>query len=191
MQPFEIVCAPYTGYSAPTGTAFPAIDTAPAVAWVQIGTSGNKNYTDAGVGVQHPQTIGEFTPAGSTTVRKAWRQAEGLIVTFSVADLTVEAYAALMGGMTITTVTTTTGVAGNKSIEFYRGPLVNAVALLIRGISPYDETKNAQYEIQAAYQAGSPSPTFSKANPAELAAEFRSYELNAGHLGVFRAATLT
>jgi hypothetical protein len=144
------------------------------------------------VAVALPQTINTFTPAGSTAVRKAWRVDEGIQISVSLADMTLEQFSTVMGGLAISAAAGAAGppvVTGNKSVEILRGPLVNAVAFLVRGISPYDETKLAQFEIPGAYQAGNPSPTFSKANPAELSTDWHAYELNVGHLGTFRAAT--
>lgn len=184
--PFEIVCAPYTIFVAPTGTAFPATDAAPAVAWKMLGTSGNKNYTDAGVAITHGQTISEFTPAGSTTPRKVWRTGETLTITATIADVSVAQYALIMNNATVVTVVPGLTQAGESHFELMRGVQVATHALLVRGISSVDETLTAQYEVPVAYQGGNPAPTYSKANPAELAVDYHALEGTPGVFGTLR-----
>src|SRR5215468_3718774 len=176
--PFEIVCAPYDVYVAPALTAFPNVDT-PASAfasatsfasgWKLSGTSGAKNYDDTGVAVGQPQTVNTFTPAGSTTPRKVWRTGEELTVTYTLADVSPEQYALTINNATVTTVAAASATAGTKSFELMRGVGVATHAVLVRGISSVDDSLIAQYEIKAAYQGGSPTVTYSKQNPAELA----------------------
>lgn len=187
--PFEIVCAPYTVYVAPVGTAFPATDAVPASAWKLSGTSGAKNYTDAGVTVTHGQTISEFTPAGSTTPRKTWRTAETLLVAYTLADVSPDQYAAVLNNAAVTTVAPGTTQAGEKHFELMRGVQVNTNAILVRGISSVDEALTAQYEIPCAYESGNPAPTYSKANPAELAVEWHALELTPNVFGTLRVQT--
>lgn len=188
--PFEIVCAPYTVYVAPVGTAFPAVDLAtPATPWKLSGTSGSKNYTDAGVTVTHGQTISEFTPAGSTTPRKTWRTAETLLIAYTLADVSPDQYATVLNDAAVTTVAPATGTAGDKHFELMRGVQVNTHALLVRGISSVDDSLNAQYEVPCAYESGNPAPTYSKANPAELAVEWHALELTPGVFGTLRVQT--
>jgi hypothetical protein len=198
MQPYEIVCSPYTVWTAPVGTAFPKVDVAPlapvvgppAVAgWTQVGTSGNKNYTDTGVTVTHGQTINTFVPAGSTTPRKAWRTGETLTVAFSLADVSPAQYALVLDNVAITTTAPATGVAGNQAFQLMRGVQVNMYALLVRGISSVNEALTAQYEVPACYQSGTPAPVYSKANPAELAVQFEAFELTPGIFGTLRVQT--
>jgi hypothetical protein len=189
MQPYEIVCAPYTVYQAPTTTSFPKLQTTPAAPWVLWGTSGNKNYTDDGVAINHGQTVNTFTPAGSTMPRKAWRTEEMLTVTFTLADVSPSAYAMALDNAAISTVTATTSVAGDQHFELMRGISVKMNAVLVKGISSVDESLAAQYEIVAAYQSGSPAPTYSKQNPAELAIELTAFELTPGTIGTLRVQT--
>lgn len=184
--PFEIVCAPYTVYVAPVGTAFPAVNAAPASTWSLSGTSGNKNYTDAGVAVTHGQTISEFTPAGSTTPRKVWRTGETLQVGYTLADVSPTQYATVMNNATLNTVASASGSPGNQNFELYRGVQVATNAILVRGISSINEIYNAQYEIPCAYQGSSPAPVYSKANPAELAVEWHALELTPNVFGTLR-----
>lgn len=187
MQPYEIICAPYNVYAAPVGTAMPLIDAAPITPWLLIGTSGNKNYSDTGVTVTHTQTVSTFIPAGSTTVRKAWRTEEGLTVGFELADLSPTQYALMMDDVSVTTVNATTAQAGDQHFEVMRGVQVSQYALLVKGISPINENYSAQYEIASSFQMGNPAPRYSKQGPAMLAIEFHAYELNPDELATWRA----
>jgi|SRR5215469_1463371 len=194
MQPFEVVCSPYTVYAATVGTAFPNIDAVPVTGpggWTQVGTSGNKNYTDTGITVTHTQTVSTFTPAGSTTVRKAWRTEEGLTMAFELADLSPAMYALILDNITVNTNAATTTKGGDSNFQLMRGVQVNQYALLCRGISPINEAYAAQYEVPSAFMMGNPAPRYSKQGPATLAIEFHAYELNPNQLAVWRAQSST
>ena len=192
MEPYEIICAPYTLYLAPYGTAFPDLSvedpTADASGWVLLGTSGNKSYTDTGVTVTTSQTIGEFTGAGSTAARKAWRTAEGVTIAASLADLSVSAWEAALDAVASQTAPGD-GVSGDSHMELLRGIPVKNHALLVKGISPVSESLSAQFEIVSCYQGGNPAPVFSKANPSELACEFHLLETTLDTLGTLRIGT--
>lgn len=193
MQPYEVVCSPYVVHAAPVGTAMPKVD-APdaavvAAGWTRVGTSGSKNYNTNGVTVTHSQTVGTFTPAGGTTVRKAWRTDEGLTVAFELADLSPAQYALLLDNIAVVTQAATTALAADQHFEVMRGVQVNQYALCVRGISPVNEAYGAQYEVASAFQMGNPAPVYSKAGPALLAIEFHAYELTAGQLATWRAQT--
>jgi hypothetical protein len=176
-------------YIAPVGSAFPNLDTpVTAAPWTTIGTAGSRSYIDAGVTVSHPQTIGTFVPGGSTAIRKAWRQTEELTVVFSLADLSPSQYALQLNNATVNSTVQTTGIPGDQHFEVMRGVLINSFALLVRGVSPFQEAYSAQYEISAAYNAGNAAPVFSKQGPAVLAVEWHAYELNLNSLATFRAA---
>lgn len=193
MQPFEVVCAPYTIYAAVVGTPIPSPDPfgVPSTSWTQVGTSGNKNYTDTGVTVTHTQTVSTFTPAGSTTVRKAWRTEEGLTMALEVADLSPTQYALLLDNIAITTTGATSTAGSDSHFELMRGVEVNQYALLIRGISPVNEALAAQYEVPSAFMMGNPAPRYSKQGPATLAIEFHAFELTPNHLATWRAQSST
>jgi len=194
MQPFEVVCAPYTVYAATVGTNFPNIDAVPTTGpggWTQVGTSGNKNYTDTGVTVTHTQTVSTFTPAGSTTVRKAWRTEEGVTFALEVADLSPAQYALILDNITVQTNAPSTTAGGDSHFELMRGVQVNQYALLVRGISPVNEAYAAQYEVPSAFMMGNPAPRYSKQGPATLAIEFHAFELTPNHLATWRAQSST
>lgn len=174
--PFEIIAAPFTLYLAPVGTAFPAVDVAPGGAWVKVGTSGDRNYTEDGVTVQHSQTIEQFRAAGSTGPIKAFRTEEALLISMVLADVSLEQYALALNHNAITTTAAGAGVPGTKKAGLSRGAFVAQRALLVRGVSPYGDAMDMQYEVPKAFQSGSPEAVYRKGEPAALALEFTALE---------------
>jgi hypothetical protein len=171
--PNEIIAAPLTVYVAPLATAFPAVNAAPAGAWFKLGTSGDKNYDEEGVTVTHEQTIETFTPAGGTAPRKAWRTEEGLLIEFTLVDLTPEQYAKVLNDATVTT---DAGPPAIKRQDILLGLSVKALALLARGKSSVNNALTAQYEVPIVYQAAAPAPVYAKGAPTGLACQFVALE---------------
>lgn len=175
--PYEIVAQPFTVWIAPTGTAFPLIDAAPAVAWVKLGTSGDLNYTEDGVTVTHNQSIEKFRALGSTGPRKAFRTEEELHISLVLADLTLEQYAKALEHNTVTTTAAGAGTAGYKDVGLSRGLGVERLALLVRSPNgPYGDGWPMQYEVPIVVQVGEPEVVFVKGEPAGLAFEFEALE---------------
>lgn len=180
-EPYEIIASPFTVFKAPVGTAFPAIDAAPAVDWVQIGVSGDRSMNEDGVTVAHSQSVNAVRTAGSTGPVKAFRSEEDMVVSLTLLDLTLEAYALAMNGVSslATPVAAGVGTAGYKGLKLYRGVQVETFALLIRGAaSAYGDGWNAQYQIPVCFQSGNAEPVFTKGEPAGLALEFTLLEDN-------------
>jgi hypothetical protein len=165
--PYEIIAAPFEAWIAPVGEAFPAITAAPGVNWTLIGTSGDRNYTEEGVTVSHPQTVEFWRGLGDTMPRKAFRTQEELRVAFELADLSPEQYS-----LALKNTDAVVAVVGTQSLDLVRGPDVLQRALLLRGPSPLVATGNAQFEIAQAVQVGEPEVVFTKGAPAALALEF-------------------
>ena len=176
MQPYEIIAGPATLWLAPVGTAFPLIGAAPAVAWTKVGTTGDKNYSADGVMVTHNQSIDQARPLGTTGPTKAWRTSEDLMVGLTLWDMTLEQYATVLNGNTISTTAAGTGSAGFKKIGLSQGEAVTAYALLVRGLSAYGDAYAAQYEVPRCYQSASPKPVFKKGTPAALELQFTALE---------------
>lgn len=177
MEPYEIVSGPLTLWRAPPGTAFPAIDEEPGVGWILIGKSGNRNYSDDGVTVQHSQTINKVRPAGSVGARKALRQDEDQRISVTLWDATLEQYALAISGDVPTTVAAGVGTAGYKQIGLSRGEEVKQYAVLARGQSAYEgQNFPSQYEIPRCYQDASPSVLYNKGVPAGLELGFEALE---------------
>jgi len=171
-----IIAAPYQVYWAPTGTAFTTLDDlTPNAPWALVGTSGNLNYDEgAAITVMHEQEILEWQSLGDAGTRKVWRKREGLKVSLTLADLTLEQYRHAMNYNAVTDVAAGSGTAGYRKIGLSRGLLVAQVALMIRGVSPYDnETYLSQFEIPFAFNTGSQEVKLgSKDGPSMLALEW-------------------
>lgn len=175
--PFEIIGAPFTVWKAPIGEAFPAVDEDPAGNWDLVGTSGPLNISDDGVKVQHSQAISFWRALASLGPRKAFRSSEDLIISFELADLTLEQYGqAIDPNNTITTVVASSGVAGTKKLGLSRGFSVGETALLVRGPSPYGDGMVLQYEVPVCVQVGEPEPVSKKDAPAMLALKFQALD---------------
>ncbi|PYE86914.1 hypothetical protein [Phyllobacterium leguminum] len=171
--PFEIIAAPFTAYYAPLGTAFPVISAAPAADWTKIGTSGDKNYDEEGVTVQHTQDINKVRSLGSTGPIKAFRREEDLIISFTVWDVSLENYRLALNQNEVSTTAAGVGTAGTRSVQFYKGEQVATMALLLRShVSPYGDGMNMQYEVPYCFMSGNPEPAYRKGEPAGMALEF-------------------
>lgn len=197
MTPFEIIGAPLTVWIAPIGTVFPTIAAAPGVGWTRLGTNGDRNYEAGGVTVQHSKSYSKVRTAGASGPVKAFLEEEDLMFSVTLLDLTLEQYQAALNGNTITTVAPATGQPGTKRIGLSEDVGRTAeFALLARGLSPYNEALNMQYEIPRCFQSGAPEVVFRKGgNGAGLALRFEALENLAAvsaqeRFGVLRAAHL-
>ena len=72
--PFEIIAAPAKIWIAPVGTAFPVIDVVPNQDWTLLGKAGDKNISEDGVTISHPQSVEVLRALG---VRARARRAHG------------------------------------------------------------------------------------------------------------------
>ena len=175
--PLEVVAAPFEIWIGPVGESFPAIEDAPTGNWVKIGTSGNRSITEDGVTVQHQQTIEQFRSLGSTGPIKAFRTEEGLIITFAIADITLENYKHALGQNTVTD-TPVGGNAGFRDIDIYQGLDLDQRALLVRGLnaSPYLADTDIQWQVPVVYENGSPEIVSQKGTPIVIALEYIAIE---------------
>lgn len=172
MEPMEVIANPLELWLAPVGTAFPDVDEAPADPWFLVGTSGNRNYEEDGVTVTHEQTVTPWTPAGSTMARKVWRTEEGLMIGVSLTDLSSAQYAKALNDADVAQTAAGSGTPGFDAISLYQGIEVAAFALIARGLSSFDESMAAQYQVPRCYQSENPTPVFKKGQPAFLACKF-------------------
>ncbi len=176
-QPYEIIAAPFTLYLAPVGTAFPAIDAAPAGDWVKVGTSGALSENEDGVTVTFSETINKVRTAGSTGPVKAFRPEEDLVIGLTLLDITLEQYKLAVNGNAVTTTAAGVGTAGFKSLKLHKGAQVATMALLVRGdASPYGDNYKSQYQVPVCFQSGTPEVVHKKGDPAGLALEFTALE---------------
>ncbi len=177
MTPHEIVIHVPTIYIGPASEARPHLDDTPAGNWVQLGTSGKKNYAEEGVKVKHVQKIGLIRVAGSTLPRKATRQDEDLIISVTLLDMTLEQYKHALNNATVADTAAVSGVPGYRSVHLAQGIEVASRAILVRGtVGPYSESYRTQYWLPKVCQSGSLELVFSKDKPAGLALEFTVLE---------------
>jgi hypothetical protein len=162
--PFNIIMAVGDIYLSPVGTAFPLVNAAPAGPWALLGTAGSLDYDDAGVSVAGTQTITGFTGSASTVMRKVSRTEESLEVTLTLMDMSLEYLRRAFNSAAITTVASSTGIPGSKSIPIYQGADVATFAALIRSYTPYSGDTSAfmQIELPNAYNSSGFQAVFVK-----------------------------
>jgi hypothetical protein len=176
VSPFEIIAGPAIVYVAPVGTSFPAVDEAPAVAWLRLGR------TKGGVGAQHNQTQVDLRADQDTAPAKVMRTEESMVLTFALADLTLENFGRVLNGILPTDVAPVVGppaVAGYRKMTMYQGLTVAQYAMLIRAPSPYLEVLIAyeslglDYRLTRVSQSGNPSVKFVPDDMALLETEWK------------------
>ena len=175
--PLPVVAAPFEVWIGPVGESFPNIEDAPAGNWVLIGTDGSRSITEEGVKVQHNQVNETFRSLGSTGIIKAFRTEEDLIISFIIADFTLENYKHALNENTVTD-TPVGGNAGFRDIDLYLGLDVAQRALLVRGLnaSPYLADTDVQWQVPIVYESGSKELVSQKGTPLLLALEYIAIE---------------
>jgi hypothetical protein len=178
MKPYEIIGAPLTLWVGPVGTAFPAIGAAPGVGWTKVGTNGDHSYEVGGVTTTHRKTYDKVRTAGASGPVKAFLSEEDLMFGVTMLDLTLEQYQLALNGNTVTTVAPGAGTPGTKKIGLSEDVgRTREYALLVRGLSPYDEALAMQYCVPRCFQSGAPAPVFRKGGTgAGLALQFEALE---------------
>lgn len=173
--PYEVIAAPLTLYVAPVGTLFPDLDAEPSGSWAKVGSSGDRNYSEDGVSVQHQQNVELFRALGSTGPIKAFRTEEGLGISVTLHDVTLEQYRLALNGNAVTEVTNNN--PHYKKVGLSRGRQVTQYALLARGMaSGYGDDLVAQYEVPVVIETGEPEPVYQKGEPAGLELQFTALE---------------
>jgi hypothetical protein len=171
--PLEVLAAPFTMYVAPVGTAFPDVDETPDSSdWTLVGAAGPLNYDEAGINVEHAQSMAFWRSLGDAGSRKVFRSSEDLKIGLMLVDVTPEAYSFALNGNSVTTTPAGAGTPGTKKIGLSRGFTVDTRAVLLRGPSPEMEDGVMQYECPRAAQTGEPKPVYTKDKPAMLQIEW-------------------
>ena len=168
-EPLEIIAGPVELYIAPVGETMPDVtDEPPTGNWVLVGTSGADNTTEDGVTVQLTETLELFRGLGGTDVRKAFRTQEDMLVSLTLADMTLEEWARVLNFNTVSV------DSNDNTIPLYKGGVVNCKALVVRGNdqSPNLSGGNIQWELPRVIPSGVPEVVFVKGVPAGLALEF-------------------
>ena len=177
MSYYEVIAAPYTVYVAPVGTAFPHLGDDVGGSWTKVGTSGDLDYQDEGVTVEHLQTIKLFRGLGSPAPLKAFLDEEGLLLRIMLADMTLEAY-----GLALNNQTPATTAAGNKvgfkTVGLSRGSVLAERSLLVRSLrgSGYGVDWKSQYEVVRAVQSGQPRVVHRRADATALDLEWTALQ---------------
>lgn len=187
--PFEIIAAPAKIWVAAVGTTFPVIDVEPNQDWTLLGKAGDKNISEEGVTISHPQSVEVFRALGSTGPRKVMRTEEDLMISFSLVDLTLEMYRRMLNDNGVTQIEAASGVAGSRKLSMQRGRIVKQFAILARGPSPYGEDWNLQYKVPIVVNIGEPEIVFQKGEPAGLLFELQAIEHETDGFGEIEAQT--
>lgn len=161
-SPFEIIAGPAEVYVAPVGEAFPLINAVPAGNWVRLGR------TKGGVNAKHNQSLKELRADQDTAPAKISRTEESMVVSFALADLTLENYAKVLNNVIVTDTPPGSGVAGYRTVTMYQGQSVAQIAMLIRAPSPYlsvaiptgGPSLGLDYRLTRVSQSGNPAVKF-------------------------------
>ena len=126
-EPYQLMNGPFAVYIADPVELPPDIDNAPTGNWELLGVSGDKDITEEGISINMEQAISWFRGLGSTAPRKGFRTTEDLIVSFTLADASVENYARAFNDAAIE-------LGGNhRRIALLQGAEVAQFSLLIYG----------------------------------------------------------
>jgi hypothetical protein len=164
--------APFTMWIAPPGTTKPALTVENDdlnVAWVLLGQTGNKSYSEEGVRINSPAAYNAFRGLGSAAPRKMFRSEEDVMAQVTLADLTLEQLANAFNKLAADISGTDT-----RKLELSRGLTVATAALLVRGPSPYKDDGYSQWYIPAACNTSSPEIVMRRDNATTYALEWRA-----------------
>lgn len=176
----EIVAGPLTLFLAPVGTAFPAINAAPATPWVRLGSNGARNYDVPGVTVMHSATYTKTRSAGATGPLVAFIDDEDLMFRLTLLDYTLEQYTYALEQNAITTVAAAAGVPGTRTMGLSKGMgRATEFALIAEGFSPYLDGQPVRFLVPRCYQSGNAELVHRKAVPIGISLEFTALEDNA------------
>lgn len=156
---------------APEGTTFPTPDQLPPAAdaaWSPLGEF------DGGVQIAHPQTIDEHRTDKETGIQKATRSVEDLTISVSLADQTLENFATMINGETVTDTPAASGTAGYREVGLYRGLTVTTYALVFEGNSPYLDNAILRYLVPRGYFGGDMGRSFVKNTKTLIPVEFHA-----------------
>jgi len=169
MPELEIINGPITVYWAPVGEAFTAIGSAPAGNWLKIGTSGDKNYSEDGVVVSMEKTVEYFRSLGSPFPRKGFITEADILVTVSMADMSLAQMRLALNQNVVTTSSPT------DTIELDVGLDPSEIALMIRGEgkSPQLSGGAMQYQLNRVVEEGSRELAHIKGEPVMAELTFR------------------
>lgn len=172
-DPREIVVGPLDLYLAPAVEAEDAVNATPSGNWALLGTSGDENYQESGITIQHSQSLRQTRAVGATGPLKVNRQSEDLSIALALMDLSVAQYTKVLNNTTKSTDTS----PNIDYIGLRRGLDVTVLSLIARGtgLSP-SGAFNVQFYVPRVYQSGEPQLVFSKDAEAALDVTFMALE---------------
>lgn len=173
-DPKEIIVGSLDLYTAAAVEAEDDVDATPSGNWGLLGTTGDENYSEAGITISHNQTIRQTRAVGATGPLKANRQSEDLTISVELMDFNLAQFTKLLNSTTPSTDT-------SPNIDYIgarRGADVTVLSLIARGtgLSPSGSSLNIQLYVPRAYQSGNLSPAFNKDTEAMLQAVFNALE---------------
>jgi len=162
VTPFGRLTGPLRLYVAPSTEAIPDLDAAPAGNWVELGE------TDGDQTVDWVGSLTGFSDNDATGMRKHVRDTEGLTVTATLVNLTLEHRARVFSMTSGAVTTTTSGALAVKELAHRRGYCPTRYSLLLRGgvlngedDSPYGAWPGQRYVPLGVFD-GEPSEVRSK-----------------------------
>ena len=102
-SPYEMVSGPLVVYTAPEGTAAPAVNVDPPAPWKLLGTNGARSISEDGLSISFEETVEGQRTLGSTGIAKQFRSEEDLSLSCTLLDLSVETFAVAMSGLPVDT----------------------------------------------------------------------------------------
>lgn len=182
--PFELVVGPLEIFTGPVNEAVPDLNDAPAGNWTLLGTNGDQNYGEDGVGIDPQQTIEEWFSLGSTAPQQAFRTQERMEFSVTVFDLTAETMSKVWNDPAITETAPASGVAGVRDFPMLRGAAVTEFGLLLRWpVSPYIASAKMQIWLPRTYVMSMGEMTIVKGVPAGTEVVFAALEHSANGFG--------
>ncbi len=162
-EPFHLMNGPFEVWAADPVEAAPDIAATPAGNWVVIGVAGDQDISEAGIIVRVEQDVSSWKGLGALPTRKQFRTSQDIVVEFTVADATMEAYAHALNEATIDS------TSWRRRIDLLMTSEVAQQSLLVRGDgkSPYGDF-NTQWWIPRASHSAPVETVYVKGEPVGL-----------------------
>lgn len=167
--PYNRLAGTFTVYIAPTGEAEPAVDSAPAGNWEELGP------TDDAQEISHGGALEYFRDNDHQGPVKAVRPEEMVTITMTIVGLDQENYAKVLHADS--NVATDAGPPATKTMPVKRGFNPTEYAILLRGSSnsPYGDFPG-QWYYPRAVAGGEPTPSYSRDGSPGLEVEWAVLE---------------
>ena len=166
-QPFQLMNGPFEVWIADPVELSPDVATPSASIagnWELLGVSGDKDITEDGITITVEQDVTKFRGLGSIATRKMFRNSQDVVVSFTLADASIENYARALDDATIDM------DSHRRRIQLLMSSDVAQFSLLIRGDgkSPYGDF-NTQWWLPRASHDAPLETKYVKGEPVGLA----------------------